>query len=93
MNWTRNSSDDDLVNDRNKPQDPFKQSRNTIRGGAKILRVPDAHGGYDQPRRANNGSYIILDKDVANKSIDENPPPTIRAKDKTKRSNTQPKRK
>ena len=92
MNWTRNSSDDDLVNARNRPEDPFKQSRREIRGGAKILRVPDAHGGYDQPRKGNSGSYIILDKDTANKSIDRNPQPTIRAKGKGRRTKTQPKK-
>ena len=91
MNWMRNSSDDDLVNDRNRPQDPFKQSRSAIRGGARILRVPDAHGGYDQPRKGNSGSYIILDKDTANKSIDRNPQPTIKASNKPKRTLTAPK--
>jgi hypothetical protein len=91
--WMRNSSDDDLVNDRNRPKDSFKQSREAIRDGSKVIRVPDAHGGHDEPIKGNKGSYIILDKEVANKSIDRNPSPTFRAKGKTRRSKTQPKRK
>ena len=90
--WMSNASDDDLAKNQNRPEDSFKQSRREIRGGAKILRVPDAHGGYDQPRKGNSGSYIILDKDTANKSIDRNPAPTIRAKGKERRTKTQPKK-
>jgi predicted kinase len=90
--WMRNASDDDLVNDRNRPEDSFKQSRREIRGGAKILRVPDAHGGHDQPIKGNTGSYIILDKETANKSIDKNPSPVMRAKGKERRTKTQPKK-
>ena len=90
--WMRNASDDDLAKNRNRPEDSFKQSRREIRGGAKILRVPDAHGGHDQPRKGNSGSYVILDKDTANKSIDRNPQPTIRAKGKERRTKTQPKK-
>ena len=90
--WMRNASDDDLAKNQNRPEDSFKQSRREIRGGAKILRVPDAHGGHDQPRKGNSGSYVILDKDTANKSIDRNPQPTIRAKGKERRTKTQPKK-
>jgi hypothetical protein len=91
--WMRDSSDDDLVNDRNRPKDSFNQSREAIRGGSKVIRVPDAHGGHDEPKKGNRGSYIILDKEVANKSIDRNPQPTIRSKDKKRRTQTQPKKK
>ena len=89
--WMRTASDADVVSNRNKPIDPRKQSRSAIESGKKIVRVPDAH--ENPMMKVPRGSYIMVDKDVANKSIDENPPPTIRAKDKTKRSNTQPKRK
>ena len=86
----RNSSDDDLVNDRNRPEGSFKQSRKAIRGGSKVIRVPDAH---ENPlMKVPRGSYIILDKDTANKSIDRNPAPTIRAKGKERRTKTQPKK-
>ena len=90
--WIRDSSDDDLVNDRNRPLDPFKQSRNAIRGGSKVIRVPNAHGGHDEPKKGNQGSYILLDKETANRSIDRNPQPTIRSKDKKRRTQTQPKK-
>ena len=90
--WMRDSSDDDLANDRNHPKDSFKQSREAIRGGSKVIRVPDAHGGHDEPKKGNRGSYILLDKEVANKSIDRNPSPTVRSKDKKRRTQTQPKK-
>lgn len=86
--WMRNSSDDDLVNDRNRPKDSFKQSREAIRGGSKVIRIPDAHGGHDEPKKGNRGSYIILDKDVANKSIDRNPRPTIKSTGKRRKIKT-----
>jgi hypothetical protein len=92
-NWMKNASDEDLANNTNRPVDSFKQSRSAIKSGAKVVRVPDAHGGHDEPKKGNKSSYILIDKDLANKSIDKNPLPTVRAKDKTKRSKTQPKRK
>jgi len=85
----KNNEGENLMN-KAKKISPIVQSRDSIESGTKIVRVPDAHRhGAGKVR----GSYIMVDKDVANKSIDENPPPTIRAKDKAKRSNTQPKRK
>jgi len=89
--WMRDASDEDIVSDTNRPTDPRKQSKSAIESGKKIVRVPDAH---ENPlRKVPKGSYIMLDKEVANKSIDKNPQPTIRAKDKAQRSKTQPKRK
>ncbi len=87
--WMRNASDDDLAKNQNRPEDSFKQSRREIRGGAKVLHIPDAHGGHDEPKKGNKGSYILLDKEVANKSIDRNPQPIIRSKDKKRRTKTQ----
>ena len=88
--WMRDVSDEDLVKDKNRPTDPRKQARSAIESGKKIVRVPDAH---ENPlRKVPRGSYIMVDKEVANKSIDKNPQPTMRAKDKAKRSRTQPKR-
>lgn len=91
--WMANASEDDLVNNANRPETPFKQSRSAIRGGAKVINVPDAHGGHDQPKKGNRGSYVILDKDLANKSIDRNPSPIMRARNKPRRTQTQSKKK
>lgn len=70
---------------------PVQQSRRSIASGAKVVRVPDAHefGGSSGPK----GSYIMVDRDLANKSISKNPDPMLRAKGKSKRSKTQPKKK
>lgn len=87
--WMRDASDEDLVKDKNRPTDPRKQAKSAIESGKKIVRVPDAH--ENPMRKVPKGSYIMVDKEVANKSIDKNPPPTMRAKDKAKRSKTQPK--
>jgi hypothetical protein len=43
-------------------------------------------------RKVPRGSYIMVDKEVANKSIDRNPQPTIKSKDKKRRTQTQPKK-
>jgi len=53
-----------------------------------VIRIPDAHGGHDEPKKGNRGSYIILDKDVANKSIDRNPRPTIKSTGKRRKIKT-----
>lgn len=37
-------------------------------------------------------TFVMMDKDVANKSIDRNPQPIIRAKNKKRRTKTQPKK-
>jgi hypothetical protein len=77
--WMRNSSDDDLVSNKNRPQTSYDQARNAIRSGAKVIRVPDAHGApYEEMPKERRGDYVILDKDVANRSIDRNPRPVIR---------------
>ena len=88
--WMRDASDEDLVKDKNRPTDPRKQSKSAIESGKKIVRVPDAH---ENPlRKVPRGSYIMMDKDTANKSIDHNPQPTMRAKGKERRTKTQPKK-
>jgi len=88
--WMRDASDEDLVKDKNRPTDPRKQSKSAIESGKKIVRVPDAH--ENPMRKVPRGSYIMVDKEVANKSIDRNPQPTIRSKDKKRRTKTQPKK-
>jgi hypothetical protein len=88
--WMRDASDEDLVKDKNRPTDPRKQSKSAIESGKKIVRVPDAH---ENPlRKVPKGSYIMMDKETANKSIDRNPQPTMRAKGKQRRTKTQPKK-
>ena len=89
--WMRTASDADVVSNRNKPIDPRKQSRSAIESGKKIVRVPDAH--ENPMMKVPRGSYIMVDKEVANKSIDKNPQPTMRASDKPKRRRIAPKRK
>lgn len=76
--WMRNASDEEIVADKNRPVDPRKQAKSAIDRGEKIVRVPDAH--ENPMRKVPRGSYIMVDKEVANKSIDKNPPPIIRKK-------------
>jgi hypothetical protein len=76
--WLRNASDEEVVSDKNRPVDPRKNAKSAIEKGEKIVRVPDAH--ENPMRKVPRGSYIMVDKEVANKSIDKNPPPTIRKK-------------
>lgn len=70
-------SGDDLTN-RARKLSPHVQSAEAIKKGEKVVRVPDAH--YDM-----KGSYIMVDKDLANKSIDKNPRQTIRNPNKPRR--------
>lgn len=88
--WMRDASDEDLVKDKNRPTDPRKQSKSAIESGKKIVRVPNAH--ENPMRKVPRGSYIMVNKEVANKSIDRNPQPTIKSKDKKRRTQTQPKK-
>lgn len=76
--WIRDASDEDLVADKGRPTDPRKQAKSAIQRGEKLVRVPDAH--ENPTRKVPKGSYIMVDKDLANKSIERNPPPTIRKK-------------
>ena len=71
---------------------PFHQSRRAIESGAKVVRAPDAHEVGRSVDRA-RGSYVMVDKDVANKSISRAPSATMRSASKPKRTRTQPKRK
>jgi len=89
--WLRNASDEEVVSDKNRPVDPRKNAKAAIEKGEKIVRVPDAH--ENPMRKVPRGSYIMVDKDVANKSIDRNPQPTMKASDKPKRTRTSPRRK
>jgi len=58
---------------------PVQQSKRNIEAGHSIVRVPDAHSQFNPKSRRT--SYIMIDKDVANKNINRNPVnPTIRKK-------------
>lgn len=89
--WVASSSEEDLTANKGKPTSAVDQARSAFKKGAKVVRVPDAHGGF-VPKEGNpRGSYVMMDKDTANKSIDKNPSPTMRAKGKGRRTKTQPK--
>jgi hypothetical protein len=91
--WMSSASDEDIADKKGKPTSAPDQAKSAFKKGAKVVRVPNAHGGFTPREGQAQGSYIMMDKETANKSIDRNPQPTMRAKGKTKRSKTQPKRK
>ena len=90
--WMASSSIEDINDKKGKPSSAVDQARSAFKKGDKVVRVPNAHGGFTPREGQVQGSYIMIDKDVANKSIDKNPSPTFRAKGKGKRSKTQPKK-
>jgi hypothetical protein len=91
--WVASSSKENLATNKNKPTSAVDQAKSAFKKGEKIVKVPNAHGGFTPKPGAPKGSYVMIDKDVANKSIDRNPQPTIKASDKPKRTRTSPKRK
>ena len=91
--WMASSSIEDINNKKGKPTSAPDQAKSAFKQGAKVVRVPNAHGGFTPKPNQAQGSYIMVDKETANKSIDRNPSPTFKAKGKTKRTQTQPKRK
>jgi hypothetical protein len=90
--WMATSSDDDITNKKNKPTSAPDQAKRAFQSGAKVVRVPNAHGGFTPRPGQAQGSYVMVSKDVANKSIERNPPPTLKAKGKVKRTQTQPRK-
>jgi hypothetical protein len=90
--WMSSASDDDIADKKGKPTSASDQAKSAFKQGAKVVRVPNAHGGFTPREGQPEGSYIMIDKETANKSIDRNPSTTFRAKGKTKRSKTQPKK-
>ncbi len=91
--WMASSSIEDINNKKGKPTSAPDQAKSAFKQGAKVVRVPNAHGGFTPKPNQAQGSYIMVDKETANKSIDRNPSPTFKAKGKTRRTQTQPKRK
>ena len=91
--WMASASDEDIADKKGKPTSSVDQAKTAFKKGAKIVRVPNAHGGFTPREGQAQGSYVMMDKDVANKSIDRTPSRTMRAKGKKKRSKTQPKKK
>ena len=90
--WMSSASDEDLAAGKGKPTSSVNQAKAAFQKGDKIVRVPNAHGGFTPRPGQAQGSYIMMDKEVANKSIDKNPSPTMRAKGKERRTKTQPKK-
>lgn len=78
----RHEGDD--LQQRAKEESPYHQSRRAISAGSKIVIAPDAHQVGRSVDRA-KGSYIMVDRDVANKSIDRSPQNQIRATNKPRR--------
>lgn len=76
--WMSSSSIEDINDKKGKPTSAVDQAKSAFKKGEKIVRVPDAHGGFTPKPGAPRGSYIMVDKETANKSIDKNPQPTIR---------------
>lgn len=92
-NWVASSSQEDLTSNKNKPTSAPDQAKSAFRKGARIVRVPDAHGGFVPKEGKPRGSYIMMDKETANKSIDRKPSTSFRAKGKKRRTKTQPRKK
>lgn len=91
--WTATASDEDLAAGKGRPTSSVNQAKAAFQKGDKIVRVPNAHGGFTPRPGQAQGSYVMMDKDVANKSIDRAPSRTMRAKGKQRRTKTQPKKK
>ena len=89
-NWMKSSSIEDINSKKGKPTSASDQARAAFKQGAKVVRVPNAHGGFTPKPGQAQGSYIMMDKETANRSIDRNPSPTFKAKNKPKRTQTQP---
>lgn len=86
--WVASSSEEDLASNKDKPISAVDQARSAFKRGDKVVVVPDAHGGFVPKKGQPRGSYIMMDKEIANKSIEKNPPPTIKAKGKERRNKT-----
>lgn len=69
-NWMSNASDDDLVKGKNRPKPAHLASREALSQGAKVVKIPSAgqKRGHD---------YIMINRELANRSISKNPPPFI----------------
>jgi hypothetical protein len=90
--WMASSSIEDINDKKGKPTSSVDQARSAFKKGDKVVRVPNAHGGFTPREGQAQGSYIMMDKETANKSIDKNPSPTIKAKGKERITKTQPKK-
>ena len=79
-NWMKSSSIEDINSKKGKPTSASDQARAAFKQGAKVVRVPNAHGGFTPRPGQPQGSYIMMDKETANRSIDRNPSPIIRSR-------------
>ena len=90
--WMASASDEDIANKKGKPTSAPDQAKSAFKSGAKVVRVPNAHGGFTPKPGQAQGSYIMMDKETANKSIDKNPSPTMKSRNKPRRTQTQVKK-
>ena len=90
--WMASASDEDINDKKGKPTSSVDQAKSAFKKGEKVVRVPNAHGGFVPRKGQAQGSYVMMDKDVANKSIDRNPSPIMRARNKPRRTQTQSKK-
>jgi hypothetical protein len=90
--WMSSASDEDINDKKGKPTSAVDQARSAFKKGDKVVRVPNAHGGFTPREGQAQGSYVMMDKETANKSIDKTPSRTMRAKGKERRTKTQPKK-
>ena len=90
-NWMNTSSIEDINDKKGKPTSAVDQSRSAFKQGEKVVRVPNAHGGFTPREGQAQGSYVMMDKDTANRSIDRNPQPKVKAKGKARRTQIKPK--
>lgn len=87
--WMNTSSIEDINDKKGKPTSSVDQARSAFKKGEKVVVVPNAHGGFTPKEGQAQGSYIMMDKETANKSIDRNPQPVIRGfRSKVKRKKT-----
>ena len=63
--WMASSSIEDINDKKGKPTSAVDQARSSFKRGDKVVRVPNAHGGFTPRPGQAQGSYIMMDKEVA----------------------------
>lgn len=92
-NWMASASDEDIANKKGKPTSSVDQAKAAFKKGEKVVRVPNAHGGFTPRPGQAQGSYVMMDKDTANKSIDRTPSRMLKARGKERVTKTRVKAK
>jgi hypothetical protein len=89
QHWAKHSD----MNDTDSPVPPERASKEALKSGAKAVKVPGAHAITNKDKDDPKGSYVILNKDYADKHIVKNPAPTMKNKSGGRITKTQPKKK